>query len=159
MKGEGGRGSPDSHFSLHTSHFPLHPSPFHKMEIRMPRPYRDLTGQHFGQWTPLSRIGRSNGHTCWHCRCWCGATRTITLASLTYAMPRCWACRPKRTSADVHEQQRLRAFQQQIATYTPVAIALMGRWVPVTTIPPTCRTVGDFVAYALRKERTNKRKI
>ena len=41
-----------------------------------------LDGQTFGLWTVLDRAPNRGRHTCWHCRCTCGAERAVAACDL-----------------------------------------------------------------------------
>ena len=108
--------------------------------------YRDITGQQFGNWMALRREKRSKGMTYWCCRCrLCHDTKMIALSNITGEEARCWTCKPPRSHEAVLDSRRIYALAQCMRTYSPVAIAWQGEWIPVTKIPEACHTVGDYL--------------
>lgn len=52
----------------------------------------DLSGQHFGRWTVLSRAPRTKGTTMWNCVCSCGTRKTASSQNLILGKSRSCGC-------------------------------------------------------------------
>lgn len=56
----------------------------------------DLTGQRFGRWTVISRVGSdSNKRAAWLCKCDCGRTKVVNSSNLIQGTSKCCGCTRK----------------------------------------------------------------
>lgn len=55
-------------------------------------PFHDITGQQFGRLTAVKRLPFKRPHSVWLCRCECGRTKKVALASLRRGLTRSCGC-------------------------------------------------------------------
>lgn len=61
---------------------------------------KDLTGQSFGRWTVISRVGLTpNKVSTWHCECFCGKTKTVRADLLRRGLSQSCGCLARENGA------------------------------------------------------------